>query len=111
MIGVIMQTIYFIQDYRERREREQAARRAAHDEEMNTMEDQAQETRTLWMLVCDAEHFSENVPIYATSEEDARQRAEIWLKKQQETRRITFDELRHCPDGFRLGRSMLPGTL
>lgn len=75
-----------------------------------TEEPQEGETRTLWLLICDIGYADEIHIIYATSEEDAEHKAQIWIEQQGERikKRIS---LTPRPHGFRILKRELPGTI
>lgn len=73
------------------------------------MSEQEKPRRWLWMLVCDDGFCHELVPFYAVCEAEAERQARTWLSEQ--TRALTFVELRPYPAGFVVVRRRLPGWI
>ncbi|MGH2495842.1 MAG: hypothetical protein ACRDIV_14185 [Ktedonobacteraceae bacterium] len=63
--------------------------------------------RTLWMLECRHGDYSQLIPIYALSEEDADELAEKYIRESD--KRLRRVALTAFPDGFVISRSRLPG--
>ena len=65
--------------------------------------------RTLWMLECRHGDYSQLIPIYALSEEDADELANKYIRESD--RRLRRVALTAFPNGFVISRSRLPGKV
>ena len=65
--------------------------------------------RTLWMLECRYSDYSQLIPLYALSEEDANELADKHIRESE--KRLRRIALTPFPDGFVISRSRLPGKI
>lgn len=73
------------------------------------MSEEAEEKRSLWMLVCDTGYVYEMFPLYATSKEDAERQAEQLIRETPRT--LVFVDLLAYPHGLIIYRSHFPGSI
>ena len=73
------------------------------------MQDEIEPKKTLWMLICNNGHSDVLTPLYATSEQDAEEQAQQWMKLAQ--RSLVYVGLRAYPMGFRIFRYELLGNI
>lgn len=73
-------------------------------------EDHVSPTKTLWILTCDIGFANELYPFYATSEEEAEQKAQAWIE-QRGPRILGRVSLKPSPHGLRILERELPGSI
>ncbi len=66
--------------------------------------------KTLWLLICALSYGNELYPFYATSEEEAEQKAKAWIERQG-SRILARISLAPSPNGFTIHYRVLPGHI